>query len=180
MNKRFVGVLIFAFVVASVASLLLYRLLPDSRGNIHLSLAQEYERLVTALERHLEESDGDAPQSTAWQEQLAEARAALFPNLSAEDEQSDESPFRHAPEMVEAVQLALLCSLIERPLSLDLLLRAQSSRFLRTYQAFSRAMAETALQSRPATALSLCHWLCQVLWFGQVRNGGGHHGTLML
>src|SRR5207248_3037268 len=79
--------------------LLLYRLLPDSRGNIHLSLAQEYERLVTALERHLEESDGDAPQSTsAWQEQLAAARAALFPNLPAEAEQSEQSPFRHAPE----------------------------------------------------------------------------------
>ena len=31
MTKRFVGVLIFAFVVASVASLLLYRLLASSR-----------------------------------------------------------------------------------------------------------------------------------------------------
>lgn len=126
--------------------LLLYRLLPDSRGNIHLALAQEYERLVTALERHLEEADGDTAQTqTAWQEQLAAARAALFPNLAAEDERADASPFRHAPETVEAVQLALLCSLIERPLSLDLLLRAQSSQFLKSYQGFSRAMEETAL-----------------------------------
>ena len=31
MNKRFIGVLIFAFVVASVASLLLYRLLASTR-----------------------------------------------------------------------------------------------------------------------------------------------------
>jgi pilus assembly protein CpaB len=46
MNKRFVGVLIFAFVVASVASLLLYRLLASSRpasaktvATIHLAVA---------------------------------------------------------------------------------------------------------------------------------------------
>jgi hypothetical protein len=43
------------------------------------------------------------------------------------------------------VRLALFCSQIERPLSLDLLLRTQGTTFLSRYQAFSHAIEETAL-----------------------------------
>jgi hypothetical protein len=123
--------------------LLLYRLLPDSRGNIHLAVAQEYERLVRALERKLEgEESGEVG---AWQNQLAVIRAQLFPDLETDSQPGEVSPFRHDPRMIGAVQLALFCSQIERPLSLDLLLRSQSSEFLRSYGAFSRAIEETAM-----------------------------------
>jgi len=126
--------------------LLLYRLLPDSRGNIHLAVGQEYERLANALERHLEAAapTEDEP-SASWQAQLAAVRAALFSSTEQFESPIETSPFRHDPVVVSAVQLALFCSQIERPLSLDLLLRTQGNLFLRSYQAFSRAMEETAL-----------------------------------
>jgi hypothetical protein len=126
--------------------LLLYRLLPDSRGNIHLAVGQEYERLANALERRLEADAGtEADPSASWQAQLAEVRAALFPNAEQFESPVETSPFFHDPAVVSAVQLALFCSQIERPLSLDLLLRTQGNQFLRNYQAFSHAMEETAL-----------------------------------
>jgi len=125
--------------------LLLYRLLPDSRGNIHLAVGQEYERLVTALERQLEtDSDEPTQETDIWRIQLAALRAQLFPDLEAAAPPT-ESPFRHDPEVAGAVQLSLLCSLIERPIALDLLLRTQGQQFLSRYTAFSRAMDETAL-----------------------------------
>jgi hypothetical protein len=124
--------------------LLLYRLLPDSRGNIRLAVAEEYERLVTALERHLDHDRDTTDLTPEWQHQLELVRAELFPELETGEEQAP-SVFRHDAEMVTAVQLALLCSLVERPLSLDLLLRTRTSRFLTSYRVFSRAMEETAL-----------------------------------
>jgi hypothetical protein len=126
--------------------LLLYRLLPDSRGNIHLAVGEEYERLVRALQRQLDAADEvDSEPSTPWQQQLVAVRAALFGD--AEETATAEAPsaFRHDPDVVDAVRLALFCSQIERPLSLDLLLRTQGTRFLSRYQAFSGAIEETAL-----------------------------------
>lgn len=126
--------------------LLLYRLLPDSRGNIYLAVGQEYERLVNALERHLEVGAAeDAEPIADWQRQLAAASAMLFPDLEQIDLPVKASPFHHDPSVVSAILLALFCSQIERPLSLDLLLRTQGSLFLRSYQAFSRAVEQTAL-----------------------------------
>lgn len=124
--------------------LLLYRLLPDSRGNIRLSVGQEYERLTTALERQLEAERGDSIPAT-WQSQLAAIRTQLFPEAVEVEPESTKSPFHHDPGVVSAVQLALFCSQIERPLSLDLLLRTQSAAFLTNYGVFSRAMETTAL-----------------------------------
>lgn len=126
--------------------MVLYRLLPDSRGNIHLSVAQEYERLVSALERHLDEDAAvQVDQPGGWQTQLSDIRAQLFPDLETSQEDGQVSAFLHETRTVEAVQLALFCSQIERPLSLDLLIRTQSSQFLQRYGAFSHAMEETAL-----------------------------------
>lgn len=126
--------------------LLLYRLLPDSRGNIHLAVGQEYERLVTALDRLLDaDADESSFGSTPWQDQLAVVRAKLFPDIDQFQSSEASSPFRHDPSTAGAVRLALFCSLIERPLALDLLLRTQGSRFLTNYSLFSQAMEETAL-----------------------------------
>jgi hypothetical protein len=124
--------------------LLLYRLLPYSRGNIHLSVGQEYERLASTLERYHAETD-EAEIATDWKGQLDAVRAELFPGAKEVDFELESSPFHHERGVVHAVQLALFCSQIERPLSLDLLLRTQSAYFLKSYQAFSRAMEETAL-----------------------------------
>src|SRR5205807_2524723 len=61
--------------------LLLYRYLPDSRGNIILSATQEYERLLHLLDRASEEPDqlpgGDL---TEWQKALTSVRDTLFPS----------------------------------------------------------------------------------------------------
>jgi hypothetical protein len=124
--------------------LLLYRLLPDSRGNIYSSVAQEYDRLVHALESQLE-GEADTEPASEWQQQLAAVRMTLFPNLEQLDDSEPSSPFQHDPEAVSAVRLALFCSQVERPLSLDLLLRTQGNVFLSNYGAFSQAMARTAL-----------------------------------
>lgn len=126
--------------------LLLYRLLPDSRGNIHLAVGEEYERLVSALERQFKELDLDSVQSlSSWQQQLATVRSTLFPGLQITDSALQLSSFYHDPSIVEAVRLALFCSQVDRPLSVDLLLRTEGSAFLGRYPAFSRAMQETAL-----------------------------------
>jgi hypothetical protein len=125
--------------------LLLYRLLPDSRGNIHLSVGQEYERLANALDRYLEAQADEGEIGADWKDQLAAVRAELFPEAEEVVQESESSPFRHERGVVNAVQLALFCSQIERPLSLDLLLRTQSVYPLKSYQAFGRAMEETAL-----------------------------------
>ena len=126
--------------------LLLYRLLPDSRGNIHLAVGQEYERLANTLEQYLEEGAPTEDEPLApWQAQLTAVRAALFSSTEQFESPVETSPFRHDPMVVSAVQLALFCSQIERPLSLDLLLRTQGNLFLSNYQAFSHAMEETAL-----------------------------------
>lgn len=126
--------------------LLLYRLLPDTRGNIHLSVGEEYERLASALEQHLEADDtAEEEPPASWQVQLATVRDTLFPSAEPFESSVETSRFYHDPSVASAVRLALFCSQIERPLALDLLLRSQGNRFLQSYQAFSGAMEETAL-----------------------------------
>ncbi len=121
--------------------LLLYRLLPDARGNIHLSLTSEYDRLLSALD-YIQEEEASDPANELWKRQLQQARALLFPGAPSGEERS---PFAHIEGGERAVQLALFCSQIGKPLSLDLLIRTEGTAFLRKYRAFAAALDATAL-----------------------------------
>jgi hypothetical protein len=124
--------------------LLLYRLLPDARGNIHLSLGAEYDRLLSLLDEA--QTDLGYLESDSWVSQLESVRQVLFPNVPlSEDGDEAFSPLRHAQESEQAVKLCLFCAQIGRPLPLDLLLRTQPGGFLRLYADFAEAVHKTGL-----------------------------------
>jgi hypothetical protein len=123
--------------------LLLYRLLPDARGNIHLSLVGEYDRLLMVLDRIQEQKSEDVV-NESWREQLRRARRAMFPNV-APDQGEDASLLAHIQGGERAVRLALFCSQIDKPVPLELLLRAEGGSFLRNYREFAVALESTAL-----------------------------------
>jgi pilus assembly protein CpaB len=94
MNKRFVGVLIFAFVVASVASLLLYRLLASSRptsakvaATIHLAIAAHNLEAGVVLKESdvkMAEWTGPAPEGAFTQIRELVGRGVTTPMVSRE------------------------------------------------------------------------------------------------
>ncbi len=123
--------------------LLLHRLLPDARGNIHLALTSEYDRLLAAIDQ-VRAVDAASDERSDWHDQLKAIREQLFPDVKtlAEDEPS---PLVHVEGGQQAVNLCLLCAQIGKPLPLDLLLQTQGSAFLRTFGEFSRALDLTGL-----------------------------------
>lgn len=121
--------------------LFLYRLLPDARGNIMLSVTEELERLLSALDAITADSERHSSQ---WDQQFEKLREKLFPELGTTDVPS-ESPFAHDPSARQAATVALFCSQIEEPISIDLLIRGVGGALLREYQQFSAAVAKTAL-----------------------------------
>ena len=121
--------------------LLLYRLLPDARGSIHLSLGSEYDRLLSTLDEVQEESAEATNQ--AWADQLEDIRRALFPSATSDEHTG--SPLAHITGGVNAVNLCLFCSQIGKPLPLDILLRTEGRAFLRSYPEFAAALEATAL-----------------------------------
>ena len=122
--------------------LLLYRLLPDARGSIHVSLAGEYERLLNAMDR-LQDED-DTPADDSWVTQLTVVRQMLFPDAPTESQQ-EKSALTHLEEGERAVNLSLFCAQIGKPLPLDLLFRAEGYQFLRRYRDFADALDSSAL-----------------------------------
>lgn len=122
--------------------LFLYRLLPDARGNIQLAISEEYERLLRGLDQIAAAS---TPPSD-WQTQLEKVRRQLFPDMTEGPEaERVESAFAHDPAARQAVAIALFCSQIEEPISIDLLIRTVGGGLLRHYRAFSEAIRSTAL-----------------------------------
>ena len=95
MNKRFVGVLIFAFVVASVASLLLYRLLASTRpasakttaATIRLAVAAHSLEAGVVLKEddiRMAEWTGPAPEGAFTKSQELVGRGVTTPIVSRE------------------------------------------------------------------------------------------------
>ena len=123
--------------------LLLYRLLPDARGNIHLSLGGEYDRLLSLLDQIREVDLADA-ENSSWMTQLREVRRALYPDLEPE-QRAENSPLAHVSAGEHAVNLCLLCSQIGKPLPMEMLLRTEGREFLRSYREFAAALERTAL-----------------------------------
>lgn len=122
--------------------LLLYRLLPDARGNIHISLVGAYDRLLSTLDKMQEAEDLEASNSQ-WMSQLKDVRLLLFPD--ADEGSEDSSPLTHVEGVERAVNLCLFCSQIGKPLPLDLLLRTQDRGFLRKYRELAVALESTGL-----------------------------------
>lgn len=123
--------------------LLLHRLLPDARGNIHLALSGEYDRLLAAIDQ-VRAVDVERDERSDWRDQLTAIRAQLFPeaDVLADDVRS---PLLHVEGGQQAINLCLFCAQIGKPLPLDLLLQTQGSAFLRTFGGFSRALDVTGL-----------------------------------
>lgn len=123
--------------------LLLHRLLPDARGNIHLALTGEYDRLLLAID-HLRADEDDEPSGDHWRDQLQAIRRQLFPEEDLPPADGG-SPLAHLEKGVQAVNLCLFCAQIGKPLPLDLLLQTVGSRFLRGYREFASVLDETGL-----------------------------------
>lgn len=124
--------------------LLLYRLLPDSRGNIHLALIEEYERLLSALES-IEVPESEPPSNRRLQDQLESVRRQLFRDATGGSPDTPDTPYTHDPEMREAVHLILFTSQLGMPFPVDLLLRSRGTAFMRNYSSFLAALESTAL-----------------------------------
>ncbi|MCA1708167.1 MAG: hypothetical protein LC808_34785 [Actinobacteria bacterium] len=123
--------------------LLLHRLLPDARGNIHLALTGEYDRILTAID-HLRADEADDGSDDDWRDQLEAIRRQLFPGEEASMKEG-RSPLAHLEGGAQAVNLCLFCAQIGKPLPLDLLLKTQGSRFLRSYSEFAAVLETTGL-----------------------------------
>ncbi|MFE9693633.1 hypothetical protein [Micromonospora sp. NPDC005806] len=128
--------------------LLLYFLLPDTRGNVRLRVGEAYDRLARALDLAARATDsGSNGGDSRFQEQLRAAARQLFPNMEFAGRQDNRlgSPFDHSDYTRDALDLCLVCARLHRPISVDLLLRALGADFVRRYPAFSRSLGESEL-----------------------------------
>ncbi len=123
--------------------LVLYRLLPDARGNIYLSLTGEYDKLLSALDKVQAEENAELS-NESWRQQLQEVKLLLFPKALPESSE-ERSPLAHVEGAVQAVNLCLFCAQIGKPLPLELLFRTQGPSFLRSCHEFAVALESTAL-----------------------------------
>lgn len=124
--------------------LLLYRLLPDARRSIHLSLTDEYDRLLSALDA-VQSNDAAQDSETSWVRQLEEARHLLYPDSASPSPGQVASLLSHRGGTTNAINLCLFCAQIGKPLPVDLLLRTQGVSFLRDYSQFAASVEATAL-----------------------------------
>jgi hypothetical protein len=128
--------------------LLLYYLLPDARGNVRLRVGEAYDRLARALDvagRAAEDSDPKG--NTELREQLKAAASQLFPGIDFDRgaETQETSPFAHSETTRTALDLALMCARLKRPIPVDLLLRVFGADFIRQYAALSRHLGDSEL-----------------------------------
>ncbi|SCL50677.1 hypothetical protein GA0070603_1044 [Micromonospora chersina] len=129
--------------------LLLYRLLPDAQGNVRLRIGEAYDRLARALDVAGRAAAED-PRSTGdseLREQLKAVASQLFPGIDfdRDDDGAATSPFAHSEATRTALDLALLCARLQRPIPVDLLLRTFGTDFIRHYAAFSRHLGDSEL-----------------------------------
>ncbi|MEU4620305.1 hypothetical protein AB0G04_10060 [Actinoplanes sp. NPDC023801] len=126
--------------------LLLYRLLPDSRGNIHLRFGDAYDRLARALDAVAQAPD-DRGGDSDLQRQLKAAASQLFPDVDFDRDPASQanSPFAYSEAARDALDLALICARLKRPIPVDLLLRAFGTDFIRQYAALSRHLGDSEL-----------------------------------
>jgi hypothetical protein len=142
--------------------LLLHRLLPETRANIQAAIAMEYEALFRKLSEASTIVASERPPER-WKQQLQEIGEQLFGELALPDSEAPPSPFRRSPTLQSAVHLALFCSQIDRPIPLDLLVRAAGDDLVKSYALFSEALSKTALLQEVAvdaegtTALTAQH-----------------------
>jgi hypothetical protein len=127
---------------------LLYYLIPEVRGGLRTGLWQAYDRLAHALDvAHQSPSEVTRSPKAAedWQQQLLAAAKELFPGAPLSNDESNSSPFAYKEGTRDALDLALLCSRLRRPIPVDLLLRAMPSSFARAYPDFARSLSESEL-----------------------------------
>ncbi|XVV15413.1 hypothetical protein ACQP2X_14050 [Actinoplanes sp. CA-131856] len=129
--------------------LLLYRLLPDVQGNVRLRIGEAYDRLARALDisgRTIEE-DNEPAGDSKLREQIKTVASQLFPGIDFDRSKgvTSTSPFAHGEETRSALDLALLCARLQRPIPVDLLLRTFGTEFIRQYAAFSRRLGDSEL-----------------------------------
>ncbi|MFC7276052.1 hypothetical protein ACFQS1_18825 [Paractinoplanes rhizophilus] len=128
--------------------LLLYRLLPDVQGNIRLRIGEAYDRLARALDisGRATEEDSESAGDSKLREQLRAVASELFPGIDFDrGKDVTTSPFAHSEETRSALDLALLCARLQRPIPVDLLLRTFGTDFIRQYAAFSRRLGDSEL-----------------------------------
>lgn len=128
--------------------LLLYYLLPDARGNVRLRVGEAYDRLARALDAAGRAAEGSDPKGNSeLREQLKAAASQLFPGVDFDRgaEAEAASPFAHSEATRNALDLALLCARLKRPIPVDLLLRVFGTDFIRHYAAFSRRLGDSDL-----------------------------------
>ncbi len=124
--------------------LLLHRLLPETRANIQAAIAMEYEALFRELGEASTIIASENPPDK-WKQQLQEIGEQLFGEFAAPESETKPSRFLRSPALQSAVHLALFCSQLDRPIPLDLLVRAAGDDLVRSYAIFSEALSRTAL-----------------------------------
>ncbi len=127
---------------------LLYYLIPETRGGLKTGLWQAYDRLANALEiAHQDMDTGTTDDSLEnWQQQLLEVAEVLFPQLDTGGRsQAPDSQYVYSDRTRDALDLALFCSRLRRPIPIDLLLRAMPRDFARAYPRFARNLSESEL-----------------------------------
>jgi hypothetical protein len=129
---------------------LLYYLIPETRGGLKTGLWQAYDRLARGLD--IAHQDLDVGSSDAdgvvedWQQQLLDVAGTLFPELTQlSGPESVGSEYFYSERTRDALDLALFCSRLRRPIPTDLLLRAMPRDFARAYPAFARNLSESEL-----------------------------------
>ncbi|MEV6907051.1 hypothetical protein [Amycolatopsis sp. NPDC051071] len=127
--------------------LLIYYLLPDAQGNVRLRLGEAYDRLARALDETGQAEQGDSKDNSVLREQLKAAASQLFPGIDfdRETEAKGTSPFSYSEASRNALDLALLCARLKRPIPVDLLMRVFGADFIRQYAAFSRRLGDSEL-----------------------------------
>jgi hypothetical protein len=130
--------------------ILLYYLIPETRGGLRTGLWQAYDRLAHALEtahQDLAAVTSKADNSMKdWQQQLLDVASVLFPDVQLTPVSgSSNSPYLYSEGTRDALDLALFCSRLRRPIPVDLLLRAMPRDFARAYPNFARKLSESEL-----------------------------------
>jgi hypothetical protein len=127
---------------------LLYYLIPETRGGLRTGVWQAYDRLANALEiahQGVDRNVLDEPPDS-WQQQLLEVAEILFPQLEVGlSPEGSDSHYLYSDRTRDALDLALFCSWLRRPLPIDLLLRAMPRNFARAYPRFAHNLSESEL-----------------------------------
>lgn len=123
---------------------LLFLLFHEARSNIQGAYAAEAEKMRRDIDEALSRAAAAEP-AEAWKQDLQVILREL--QVGEETPTKPSSLFSHSPGLEAAVNLALLCSEIDRPLPLDLMLRVAGDELVTHYREFVDALERTALLS---------------------------------